>query len=192
MGGYCPGGNHGCPIACFQANANGAAPTGVSRTSPDLSTKTPAPQGLPHCIGWRRPKQGHHLPVGRSVMIPVPRARFVWFYLEASPGKTNRTRQNESRRKDESRRIKMNRTLQDESDESRRIRLVAFARWLPACARKSWEMRTNPHGFTPMALLRPSIFRLNSSRRDGADHKPRLRLLGWGTSWTPYSWHTPC
>src|SRR5439155_24514792 len=48
------------------------------------------------------------------------RRRFVWFYLDASPDQTNRTRQNESRRKDESRRIKMNRTLQD---ESRRIKM---------------------------------------------------------------------
>src|SRR5438552_6095834 len=58
---------------------------------------------------------------------------FVWFYLEASANQTNRTRQNETRRKDESRRIKMNRTLQDESrrikmnrtlqDESRRIKM---------------------------------------------------------------------
>src|SRR5438445_9097569 len=62
---------------------------------------------------------------------------FVWFCLDTSPGKTNRTRQNESRRKDESRRIKMNRTVQDESDESRRIWPAALPFWLPAFARKS-------------------------------------------------------
>src|SRR5438309_6263487 len=81
-----------------------------------------------------------------------PKAEFVWFYLATSPGKTNRTRQNETRRKNEPRRIKMNRTLQDESDASRRIWLAACARWLPACARKSGEMRTNSHGFTPNPL----------------------------------------
>src|SRR5207237_227881 len=48
------------------------------------------------------------------------RFHFVWFYLEASANQTNRTRQNETRRKDESRRIQMNRTLQD---ESRRIKM---------------------------------------------------------------------
>ncbi|HMC64413.1 MAG TPA: hypothetical protein VKI65_05705, partial [Gemmataceae bacterium] len=59
-----------------------------------------------------------------TVWLVPERLPFVWFCLEASPDQTNRTRQNETRRKDEPRRIKMNPTLQDESnesDESRRI-----------------------------------------------------------------------
>src|SRR6266571_8433796 len=99
------------------------------------------------------------------------RFHFVWFYLDASPDQTNRTRQNESRRKDESRRIQMNRTLQDESrriqmnrtlqDESRRIKMNRTLQdesrriWLATCGRcvsafgqnqgKCAQIRTNLH-----------------------------------------------
>src|SRR5437667_11355475 len=102
----------------------------------------------------------------------------VWFYLEASANQTNRTRQNETRRQDESRRIKMNRTLQDESrrikmnrtlqDESRRIKMnrtlqdesnesgriwvAAMPVCVPASARKFGEMRTNSHEFASNPL----------------------------------------
>src|SRR5437667_6701527 len=82
----------------------------------------------------------------------------VWFYLEASANQTNRTRQNETRRKDESRRIKMNRTLQDESrrikmnrtlqDESNESRRISVA----AGARKPAETRTNPREFALNSL----------------------------------------
>src|SRR5438552_11061736 len=77
---------------------------------------------------------------------------FVWFYLDASPNQTNRTRQNETRRKDESRRIKMNRTLQD---ESRRIKMnldaLGWPRWPLTCPLlagnqgKCAHIRTNLH-----------------------------------------------
>src|SRR5437867_4144590 len=107
----------------------------------------------------------------RAVMPTVDNC--VWFYLNASANQTKLTRQHETRRKDESRRIKMNRTLQDESrrikmnrtlqDESRRIKMNRTLQdeskriqthWAGRCGRfdgrlwpKRAETRTNPREF---------------------------------------------
>ena len=112
---------------------------------------------------------------------------FVWFYLEASANQTNRTRQNETRRKDESRRIKMNRTLQDESrrikmnrtlqDESRRIGLATVAVGVPAFGQnqgKCAQIRTNLH------LIR-------CPRRPGA--KPQRIVMLWKEQLKHYGTH---
>ena len=88
----------------------------------------------------------------------------VWFCLEASPDQTNRTRQNESRRKDESRRIKTN---QDESGAARRIQRIQTnlaGRLCPLAARLCPQIRGNAHKFARIYTQSAVLTKLEQGR----------------------------